>query len=114
MFGSFGDIAKMMKNMPGAADLQKRMQDMQEATEAAQVTGEAGAGLVKATVNGRGELKALDIDPSIFVASEKEVVEDLIVAAVTDAQAKGRDEQQRQMAKMAEGLGLPPGMKLPF
>ncbi|PRY93675.1 hypothetical protein BCF33_2556 [Hasllibacter halocynthiae] len=109
--GGMGDIGKMMS---AAKEMQGKMEALQEEAANAEVTGEAGGGLVKATVTGKGDLKALNVDPSIFVASEKEVVEDLIVAAVADAQAKGRDEQQRQMAKMAEGLGLPPGMKLPF
>ncbi|MGR3539833.1 MAG: YbaB/EbfC family nucleoid-associated protein [Hasllibacter sp.] len=109
--GGMGDIGKMMS---AAKEMQAKMEALQEEAASAEVTGEAGGGLVRATVTGKGDLKALDIDPSIFVASEKEVVEGLIVAAVADAQAKGRDEHQRQMAKMAEGLGLPPGMKLPF
>jgi nucleoid-associated protein EbfC len=59
-------------------------------------------------------LTGLDIDPSIFVASEKEIVEDLILAAIKDAQAKAAIRNQQEMAKLTDGLGLPPGMKLPF
>ena len=78
------------------------------------VTGESGAGLVKATVTAKGELVALDIDPSIFNPDEKEVVEDLILAAIKDAQMKGSDLSQSEMRKLTEGMGLPADMKLPF
>lgn len=108
--GNLGDMAKMMK---AAQEMQGKMAEMQEALEALTVTGESGAGLVKATATAKGELLALDIDPSIFVASEKEVVEDLIVAAVKDAQTKAAEKAQSEMAKLTEGLGLPPGMNLP-
>ncbi len=70
--------------------------------------------MVKARATAKGELTGLDIDPSIFVASEKEVVEDLILAAIKDAQAKAPERAQAEMAKLTEGLGLPAGMKLPF
>ncbi|HHI69815.1 MAG TPA: YbaB/EbfC family nucleoid-associated protein, partial [Rhodobacteraceae bacterium] len=73
-----------------------------------------GAGLVRATATAKGELTALEIDPSIFHPDEKEVVEDLILAAIKDAQAKAAERSQQEMAKMAEGLGLPADMKLPF
>ena len=78
------------------------------------VIGESGAGLVKARATAKGELTGLDIDPSIFVASEKEVVEDLILAAIKDAQAKATERSQRELSRLTEALGLPPGMKLPF
>jgi len=78
------------------------------------VTGESGAGLVKATCTVKGELKGLEIDPSIFNPNEKEVVEDLILAAIKDAQGKAAEKAQSEMAKLTEGLGLPKDMKLPF
>ena len=109
--GGFGDMAKMMK---AAQEMQEKMAKMQEELETMTVTGESGAGLVRATATAKGELTSLDIDPSIFVASEKEVVEDLILAAIKDAQARAADLGQRHMARLTEGLGLPPGMKLPF
>lgn len=109
--GGLGDMAKMMK---AAQDMQTKMAEMQEELSRTVVMGESGAGLVKARVTAKGELTGLDIDPSIFVASEKEVVEDLILAAIKDAQAKANERSQRELAKMAEDLGLPPGMKLPF
>lgn len=109
--GGLGDMAKMMKQ---AQEMQGKMEQMQEDLNSVEVTGESGAGLVKATATAKGELKALDIDPSIFNGDDKEVVEDLILAAIKDAQSKAAERSQQEMAKMAEGLGLPAGMKLPF
>jgi nucleoid-associated protein EbfC len=109
--GGLGDMAKMMK---AAGEMQTKMAQMQDDLERIIVIGESGAGLVRARATAKGELTGLEIDPSIFVASEKEVVEDLILAAIKDAQAKAGQRAQAEMAKMTEGLGLPPGMKLPF
>ncbi|MEO0937761.1 MAG: YbaB/EbfC family nucleoid-associated protein [Pseudomonadota bacterium] len=109
--GGLGDMAGMMKK---AQEMQGKMAEMQESLGAITVTGEAGAGLVKATATAKGELTALDIDPSIFSGDDKEVVEDLILAAIKDAQAKAQERSNEEMAKLTEGLGLPPGMKLPF
>lgn len=109
--GGLGDMAKMMK---AAQDMQTKMAEMQEELSRIVVIGESGAGLVKARATAKGELTGLEIDPSIFVASEKEVVEDLILAAIKDAQGKASERSQSELAKLTEGLGLPPGMKLPF
>ena len=109
--GGLGDMAKMMKQ---AQEMQGKMADMQEEMHNIIVTGESGAGLVKATATAKGELKGLDIDPSIFNGDDKEVVEDLILAAIKDAQQKANDRAASEMQKMAEGLGLPPGMNFPF
>ena len=109
--GGIGDMAKMMKQ---AQDLQVKMGEMQDALEAMTVVGESGAGLVKATATAKGELTALDIDPSIFNPDEKEVVEDLILAAIKDAQARAAAKSAEEMGKLTEGLGLPAGMNLPF
>ena len=107
-----------MKNlgnlMKQAQEMQAKMGDMQDGLAEINVVGQSGAGMVVATANGKGELKALEIDPSLFKPEDKEVVEDLILAAVKDAQAKAQETHKTEMAKMAEGLGLPPGMKLPF
>ena len=109
--GGLGDMAGMMKK---AQEMQKQMAEMQDNLGNITVTGESGAGLVKATATAKGELTGLDIDPSIFDPNEKEVVEDLILAAIKDAQAKAQDRSQDEMGKLTEALGLPPGMKLPF
>ena len=109
--GGLGDMAKMMKS---AQDMQAKMAEMQDNLDTITVTGESGAGLVKATATAKGELTGLDIDPSIFNGDDKEVVEDLILAAIKDAQAKAAERAQSEMGKIAESLGLPAGMKLPF
>ena len=109
--GQFGDMAKLMKQ---AQEMQGKMAEAQERLDTIEVEGEAGAGLVKATATAKGELKRLSIDPSLFQPEEREVVEDLIVAAVADAQARATERAKAEMAKVTEGLQLPPGMQLPF
>lgn len=109
--GGLGDMAKMMK---AAQEMQKKMEQLHEEMHNLLVTGESGAGLVKATCTAKGELKSLDIDPSIFNAEDKEVVEDLILAAIKDAQLRASETAQREMSKITEGMGLPKDMKLPF
>ena len=109
--GGLGDMAKMMKS---AQELQTKMTDMQDELHNIMVVGESGAGLVKATASAKGELKGLDIDPSIFNGDDKEVVEDLILAAIKDAQTKAADKAQEEMTKLTESMGLPQDIKLPF
>jgi DNA-binding YbaB/EbfC family protein len=109
--GALGDMAGMMKK---AQEMQGKMAQMQDDMQNIMVTGESGAGLVKAVCSAKGDLKSLDIDPSIFNSDEKEVVEDLILAAIKDAQAKAAERAREEMAKITEGLGLPADMKLPF
>ncbi len=109
--GGLGDMAKMME---AAQEMQSKMAQLQEDMHNLTVTGESGAGLVKATCTCKGELKTLDIDPSIFNGDDKEVVEDLILAAIKDAQQKASDKAQEQMGKLTEGMGLPKDMNLPF
>ncbi len=109
--GGLGDMAKMMKS---AQELQGKMTQMQDDLHNVMVTGESGAGLVKATASAKGELKALDIDPSIFNGDDKEVVEDLILAAIKDAQGKAAEKAQEEMKALTESMGLPADMKLPF
>ncbi len=106
-----GDMAKMMK---AAQEVQGKMTDLQAQLATIVVLGEAGGGLVKARATAKGEVTGLDIDPSILIASEKEVVEDLIIAAIRDAQAKAMTRGQQEMAKLYEGLGLPADFKLPI
>ena len=109
--GGLGDMAGMMKK---AQEMQGKMAEMQEEMHNIMVTGESGAGLVKAVCTAKGELKSLDIDPSIFNGDDKEVVEDLILAAIKDAQSKASERAAEEMGKLTEGMGLPAGMKLPF
>jgi len=109
--GGLGDMAKIMKQ---AQEMQAKMAEAQDALDTVMVVGEAGGGLVKATANAKGTLTLLDIDPSILNADDKEVVEDLILAAIKEAQAKAQQKSQDEMSKITEGLGLPADMKLPF
>ena len=109
--GGLGDMAKMMKQ---AQELQGKMAQMQEDLATMTVQGESGAGLVKATATAKGELTALDIDPSIFNEDDKEVVEDLILAAIKDAQSKAQDKNNEEMKRLTEEMGLPSGVKMPF
>jgi len=109
--GQIGDMAKMLKQ---AQQMQADMAGVQDKIAETLVEGESGAGMVKATANGKGELKSLSIDPSLFSPDDREVVEDLIVAAIKDAQVKASEAAAAEMAKMTEGLNLPAGMKLPF
>jgi DNA-binding YbaB/EbfC family protein len=109
--GQMGDMAKMMK---AAQEMQEKMAGLQEDMQNIMVTGESGAGLVKAVATAKGELKSLDIDPSIFNGDDKEVVEDLILAAIKDAQSKANDRAKQEMSKITEAMGLPKDMDLPF
>ncbi|MGY6696356.1 MAG: YbaB/EbfC family nucleoid-associated protein [Roseinatronobacter sp.] len=109
--GGMADMAKMMK---AAQEMQGKMAQLQEDLKSILVTGESGAGLVKATATAKGELTSLDIDHSIFNADDKEVVEDLILAAIKDAQSKAEDRSREEMGRMAEAMGLPRDMNLPF
>jgi len=109
--GQLGDMAKMMK---AAQDMQAKLAEMQEDLARTVVIGESGAGLVKARATAKGEVTGLDIDASILIPTEKEVLEDLILAAIKDAQAKGAAKGAEEMKRMTEALGLPPGLNLPF
>jgi len=109
--GGLGDMANMMKT---AQEMQTKMASLQDDLAVITVVGESGAGLVRATATAKGELTALEIDPSIFNPDEKEVVEDLILAAIKDAQMKASDRSQQEMSRLTDALGLPADMKLPF
>jgi len=105
------NLGQMLKQ---AQEMQAKMEEMQAGLEKLEVEGQAGGGLVKITLNGKGVLKAVDIDPSLLVAEEKEVLEDLITAAHNEAKAKVEQKSKEEMAALTGGLSLPPGMKLPF
>ncbi len=102
-------FSNMMKQ---AQELQGRMADLQAEMERAQIEGRSGGGLVAVTLNGKGELTGVKIDPSLLKADEAEIVEDLIVAAHADAKAKVELLLQEKMQSLTGGLPLPPGMKL--
>ena len=105
------DFMGMMKQ---AAALQEKMQSLQTEIAALEASGSAGAGLVTVTVDGKGGLKTVKIDPSLMKPDEAEILEDLIVAAVTDARAKAETLAAEKMKALTAGLPLPPGLTLPF
>ena len=109
--GQFGDMAKLMKQ---AQEMQTKMATMQDELDNIEISGESGAGLVKVKSNAKGKITGLTIDENILIPSEKEVIEDLIVAAIADAQTKAVAREKEEMSLIGERLGLPPGMKLPF
>ncbi len=102
----------IMKLMAQAGQIQARMQKMQEELSALEVEGQSGAGLVKVVLNGKGEMKAVRIDPALIKPGEGEMVEDLVMAAHQDARAKVEVLLQERMQEVTGGLPLPPGMKL--
>ena len=108
----------MMKNqlaglMKQAQAMQENLKKAQDALAAVEVEGQSGAGLVKVTITCRNEVKRVSIDPSLL-ADDKDMLEDLLVAALNDAVAKANEESNRRMAAVTAGMPLPPGMKLPF
>ena len=107
-----------MKNLAGlmkqAQQMQSKMEEMQTALESTEMTGEAGAGMVKVTLNGKGDLRKLWIDPKAISPDEAEMLQDLIVAAHKDAKGKIEVFAAEKMREATGGLQLPAGMKLPF
>ncbi len=102
----------MMKLMKQAQQMQARMADMQVELEASVTEGQAGAGMVKVTLSGKGALKGITIDPSLMKEDEKEILEDLIIAAHNDAMAKNARLMEDKMKTATAGMPIPPGMKL--
>jgi nucleoid-associated protein EbfC len=105
------NLGSMLKE---AQKLQSRMAEMQQKLAETEMSGAAGGGLVNVTLNGRGEMRNIKIDPSLADPGEVEILEDLIVAACNDAKAKIEAHLQEEMGKLTGGLPLPPGFKLPF
>jgi DNA-binding YbaB/EbfC family protein len=108
---AIGDLMGMMKQ---ARQLQEKMQQVQEEIAAMSIGGDAGGGLVSVVTNGKGDLKSVKIDPSLLKPEEVEILEDLIIAAMSDARGKAETAVAEKMQAMTGGLNLPPGMKLPF
>ena len=105
---NLGDMMKQVQAM------QSRMAEMQAKLEQSTVTGQSGGGMVKVTMTGKGAMTRLEIDPSLMKADEKDILEDLIIAAHSDAKAKSEAMMAEQMKDLTGGLPLPPGLKLPF
>ncbi|KJS34298.1 MAG: nucleoid-associated protein [Rhodospirillaceae bacterium BRH_c57] len=105
------NLGNMMKQ---AQQMQAKMQEMQARLNDMEVTGASGGGMVQVTLNGKGDMRKLTIDPTVVDPEDKEMLEDLVVAAHNDAKAKIEVVMQDEMAKVTGGLNLPPGMKFPF
>tara|TARA_B100001245_G_C22863393_1_gene415204 strand:+ start:282 stop:605 length:324 start_codon:yes stop_codon:yes gene_type:complete len=105
------NIGNMMKQ---AQQLQKKMAEAQEQLSSIEVEGVSGGGMVKVIATAKGEIKRILLDDSIMKPEEKEITEDLIVAAINDAKQKGEVAAQEKMKEITGGIPLPPGMKLPF
>ena len=102
----------MMGLMKQAQAMQQKIQDVQAELDNLEVEGASGGGVVTVKVTGKGALKAIAIDPSLMVPDEKEILEDLIVAAMNDARGKADRAAQERMESLTKGLPLPPGLKL--
>jgi nucleoid-associated protein EbfC len=102
----------MMKLMKQAREMQAKVADMQAELEQAETQGQAGAGMVTVTLTGKGALKGIAIDPSLLKEDEKEILEDLIIAAHHDAMQKNSRMMEEKMKTATAGLPIPPGMKL--
>lgn len=107
MKGGLGNLMKQAQKM------QAEMQETQEKLAQEEVTGESGGGLVKITINGKHETRRVEIDDSLM-GNDKEMLEDLIAAAMNDANQRVTQKMQESMSGLTAGLNLPPGMKLPF
>jgi nucleoid-associated protein EbfC len=105
------NLGEMMKQVQA---MQSRMAEMQAKLEQTTVTGQSGGGLVKVTLNGKGGMTGIAIDASLLKPEEKDIVEDLVIAAHADAKAKSEAMMAEEMKSVTGGLALPPGMKLPF
>ncbi len=106
-------MADLNDLMQKAAEMQEKMQKAQEDLAKMEVTGEAGAGLVKVQMNGRHDVRRVTIDPSVM-SEDKEMLEDLLAAAVNDAVRKVEANNQNQLSGMLSGMGMPGGFKMPF
>jgi DNA-binding YbaB/EbfC family protein len=105
------NIGNLMKQ---AQQLQANMQRAQAEIASLEVTGEAGGGLAKVTMTGKHEVRRVVLDPSIVTADDKDMLEDLIAAAINDAVQKVERTTQERMSSLMGGMNLPPGMKMPF
>ncbi|WP_420548869.1 YbaB/EbfC family nucleoid-associated protein [Curvivirga sp.] len=107
-------MLKLGQMMKQAQEMQGKMQEMQEKLMSHEVEGQSGAGLVKVSMNGKGDLKSLNIDPSLLKEDEGEILQDLILAAHADAKVKVEAYIQEKTQEAMGGLNLPEGFKMPF
>mgnify|MGYP003982147627 FL=1 len=104
------DINNLMKQ---AQEMQEKMAELQSQAAKAEFTGESGAGMVKVIMTGRHDVRKVTVDPSLMT-EDKELLEDLLAAAVNDAVRKVESKSKEAMGSMTDGMGLPPGFKMPF
>ncbi len=102
-----GNMGNLMKQ---AQKVQQQMMKMQEELAQREVSAQAGGGMVEATVNGRGELLRLRFEPEVVDPDDAEMLADMVVAAVGEAQRRAQEMMQQEMSKLTGGMGLPPGM----
>jgi nucleoid-associated protein EbfC len=105
------NLGQLMKQ---AQEMQNRMQELQARLTELEFTGASGGGMVSVTVNGKGDVRRVKIEPKLLDPGEAEMLEDLVVAACNDAKTKMEAEVAAEMQKLTGGLSLPPGLKLPF
>ena len=108
MKGALGNL------MQQAQKMQEQMQRAQEELAALEVEGQAGGGMVKIKMTGRNEVRGVSIDDSLFLSEDRDMLEDMIAAALNDALQKVEQASREKMSGLAGGLNLPPGVKLPF
>lgn len=106
-----GNMGNLMKQ---AQQMQANMQRAQAEIAAMEVTGEAGGGMAKVVMTGKHEVRRVTLDPALIGGDDKDMLEDLIAAAVNDAVQKVERMSQEKMSKLMGGMNLPPGMKMPF
>lgn len=99
--------------MKQAQGMQAKMQELQEQIAKLEVEGQAGAGMVKVVMTGRNDVRKVTIDPSLMT-EEKEMLEDLVAAAVNDAVRRVEDQKNQKMGSLTAGMNIPPGFKMPF
>jgi nucleoid-associated protein EbfC len=102
----------LMGIMKQAQAMQQKLKDAQDELENLEVDGAAGGGMVAVKITARGQVKSVQIDPSLLMADEKEILEDLLVAALNDARAKAERVSQERLAEVTKGLPIPPGLNL--
>ena len=100
-------MADFMKMLQQAQEMQGRLQQMQQELESKTVTASSGGGMVTATADGKGQLRSIRIDPTVVKAEDVEMLEDLVIAAVSEAQKKAGETAQEEMQKLTGGLSLP-------
>ena len=105
------DLGGLMKK---AQEMQTKMQEMQDELETREIEGQAGGGIVKVILDGKGNMKKVNLDPVVMSPDDHEILEDLIVAAHNDAKIRVEKMMQDEMAKVTGGMQLPPGFKMPF